>query len=119
MSPPRSLVMLSGRAMSGACRALNRRVDRHGAVRLAPTLMVMRGFVDIHSHMVPSGDDGVRSVDEAVELVLEAGPRRAAVADASPAAVGRPPVYRGGGPRAATGPGQIPGRPGGGGRFPG
>jgi protein-tyrosine phosphatase len=26
------------------------------------------GFVDVHSHAVPSGDDGARSVEEAVEL---------------------------------------------------
>jgi len=26
------------------------------------------GFVDVHSHAVPSGDDGARSIEEAVEL---------------------------------------------------
>src|SRR2546423_12697463 len=26
------------------------------------------GFVDVHSHTVPSGDDGARSIEEAVEL---------------------------------------------------
>jgi protein-tyrosine phosphatase len=51
----------------------------------------MRGFVDIHSHMVPSGDDGVRSVDEAVELVLEAGSRGTAVQYATPHAMDRHP----------------------------
>ena len=51
----------------------------------------MRGFVDIHSHMVPSGDDGVRSVDEAVELVLEAGLRGTAVQYATPHAMDRHP----------------------------
>src|SRR6476646_10197944 len=66
--------------------------DRHGAVRVAPTLRVMRGFVDIHSHMVPSGDDGVRSVDEAVELVLEAGLRGTAVQYATPHALERHPL---------------------------
>ena len=28
----------------------------------------MAGFVDVHSHTVPSGDDGARSIEEAVEL---------------------------------------------------
>ena len=28
----------------------------------------MVGFVDVHSHAVPSGDDGARSIEEAVEL---------------------------------------------------
>ena len=28
----------------------------------------MAGFVDVHSHAVSSGDDGARSIEEAVEL---------------------------------------------------
>jgi protein-tyrosine phosphatase len=28
----------------------------------------VEGFVDVHSHAVPSGDDGARSIEEAVEL---------------------------------------------------
>jgi protein-tyrosine phosphatase len=28
----------------------------------------VEGFVDVHSHTVPSGDDGARSIEEAVEL---------------------------------------------------
>jgi protein-tyrosine phosphatase len=28
----------------------------------------VQGFVDVHSHTVPSGDDGVRSIEEALEL---------------------------------------------------
>src|SRR3954469_25667755 len=82
--------MMSTPAMPSACGLLNRR-DRHGAVRVAPTLMVVQGFVDIHSHMIPSGDDGVRSVDEAVELVLEAGARGTAVQYATPHAMDRHP----------------------------
>lgn len=38
----------------------------------------MAGFVDVHSHTVPSGDDGARSIEEAVELcelALGAGTR--------------------------------------------
>ena len=77
--------------LPSACGTLNSFFDRHGAVRIAPTLRVMRGFVDIHSHMVPSGDDGVRSVDEAVELVLEAGLRGTAVQYATPHAMDRHP----------------------------
>jgi protein-tyrosine phosphatase len=50
------------------------------------------GFVDTHSHMVPSGDDGVRSVDEGVELVLEAGRRGTAVQYATPHALERFPA---------------------------
>jgi protein-tyrosine phosphatase len=50
------------------------------------------GFVDTHSHMVPSGDDGVRSVEEAVELVAEAGRRGTAVQYATPHAMTRHPV---------------------------
>jgi protein-tyrosine phosphatase len=36
----------------------------------------MRGFVDVHSHVVPSGDDGSRTIEEGLELcriALEAG----------------------------------------------
>jgi protein-tyrosine phosphatase len=50
------------------------------------------GFVDTHSHLVPSGDDGVRSVEEGVELVLEAGRRGTAVQYATPHALERFPV---------------------------
>ena len=52
----------------------------------------MSGFVDTHSHMVPSGDDGVRSVDEAVELVSEAARRGTAVQYATPHAMRRFPA---------------------------
>ena len=51
----------------------------------------MKGFVDTHSHMVPSGDDGVRSVDQAVELVSEAGRRGTAVQYATPHAMRKHP----------------------------
>ena len=30
------------------------------------------GFVDVHSHVVPSGDDGAGTVREAVELAFSA-----------------------------------------------
>lgn len=33
----------------------------------------MPGYVDIHSHVVPSGDDGARSVEAGLALCLEAG----------------------------------------------
>ena len=36
----------------------------------------MRGFVDVHSHVVPSGDDGARTIEDGLELcriALEAG----------------------------------------------
>src|SRR5262245_38877303 len=62
------------------------------AVADPPTLQLVKGFVDTHSHMVPSGDDGVRSVDEAVELVAEAGRRGTAVQYATPHAMRRHPV---------------------------
>lgn len=38
----------------------------------------MRGFVDVHSHVVPSGDDGAASVEDGIELcriAFEAGTR--------------------------------------------
>ena len=38
----------------------------------------MEGFVDVHSHVVPSGDDGARTVEEAVQLcriAVDAGTR--------------------------------------------
>ncbi len=52
----------------------------------------MAGFVDTHSHMVRSGDDGVRSIEEAVQLVAEAGRRGTAVQYATPHAMDRHPV---------------------------
>ena len=52
----------------------------------------MQGFVDTHSHMVPSGDDGVRSVSEGVGLVLEAGRRGTVIQYATPHAMRRLPV---------------------------
>jgi protein-tyrosine phosphatase len=33
------------------------------------------GFVDIHSHVIPSGDDGARSLEAGLALCLEAGRR--------------------------------------------
>ena len=35
----------------------------------------MTGFVDVHSHVIPSGDDGARSVEAGLALCLEAGRR--------------------------------------------
>ncbi len=35
----------------------------------------MNGFVDVHSHVVPSGDDGARSVEAGLGLCLEASRR--------------------------------------------
>src|SRR6476646_1071986 len=107
--------MMSTRAMPSPCGTLNSSFDRHGGVRVAPTLRVMRGFVDIHSHMVPSGDDGVRSVDEAVELVLEAGSRGTAVQYATPHAMERHPFTD---ERRRRGAGADPGAARGARRFP-
>jgi protein-tyrosine phosphatase len=42
------------------------------------------GFVDIHSHVVPSGDDGVRSVEAGLGLCLEAARHGTAVLYATP-----------------------------------
>jgi hypothetical protein len=36
--------------------------------RLRDSGRTVAGFVDVHSHTVPSGDDGARSTEEAVEL---------------------------------------------------
>ena len=32
----------------------------------------MPGFVDVHSHVIPSGDDGAQSLDEGLALCREA-----------------------------------------------
>jgi protein-tyrosine phosphatase len=42
------------------------------------------GFVDVHSHVVPSGDDGVASEEEGLSLVREAGRRGTRVLYATP-----------------------------------
>ena len=44
----------------------------------------MPGFVDIHSHVVPSGDDGAQSVDQGVALCREAARRGTSVLYATP-----------------------------------
>ena len=41
-------------------------------------------FVDVHSHVVPSGDDGVGSVEEGLELCREAARRGTSVLFATP-----------------------------------
>ena len=41
-------------------------------------------FVDVHSHVVPSGDDGVGSTDEGLELCREAAGRGTSVLFATP-----------------------------------
>ena len=63
----------------------------------------MEGFVDVHSHAVPSGDDGARSTEEAVELcglaltggtrVLFATPHAHAEWDRYPLTVERERLY--------------------------
>jgi tyrosine-protein phosphatase YwqE len=42
------------------------------------------GFVDVHSHVVPSGDDGAGTVREAVELCFSAAARGTRVLFATP-----------------------------------
>jgi protein-tyrosine phosphatase len=42
------------------------------------------GFVDVHSHVVPSGDDGAGTVREAVELCASAAARGTAILFATP-----------------------------------
>ena len=44
----------------------------------------MPGFVDIHSHVVPSGDDGARSVEHGTALCREAARRGTSVLYATP-----------------------------------
>ena len=41
-------------------------------------------FVDVHSHVVPSGDDGARSVEQGLELCLEAAQHGTSVLVATP-----------------------------------
>ncbi|CAA9521092.1 MAG: hypothetical protein AVDCRST_MAG79-204 [uncultured Thermoleophilia bacterium] len=52
----------------------------------------MSGFVDVHSHMIPSGDDGVRSVDEGLALLREAARRGTSVQYGTPHANDTHPV---------------------------
>jgi protein-tyrosine phosphatase len=42
------------------------------------------GFVDIHSHVVPSGDDGVQTVEQGIELCRDAAARGTRVLYATP-----------------------------------
>jgi protein-tyrosine phosphatase len=42
------------------------------------------GFVDIHSHVVPSGDDGAQTVEQGIELCREAARRGTTVLYATP-----------------------------------
>jgi protein-tyrosine phosphatase len=42
------------------------------------------GFVDIHSHVVPSGDDGAQSIEQGIELCREASRRGTTVLYATP-----------------------------------
>ena len=44
----------------------------------------MPGFVDIHSHVVPSGDDGAQSVEDGIELCREAARRGTRILYATP-----------------------------------
>ncbi|HSK14897.1 MAG TPA: CpsB/CapC family capsule biosynthesis tyrosine phosphatase [Gaiellaceae bacterium] len=44
----------------------------------------MLGFVDVHSHVVPSGDDGARTVEDGVALCREAGRRGTRLLYATP-----------------------------------
>ena len=44
----------------------------------------MAGFVDVHSHVVPSGDDGVRSLPDGLALCVEAAARGTRVLYATP-----------------------------------
>jgi len=42
------------------------------------------GFVDVHSHVIPSGDDGARSVEAGLALCVEAGRRGTRILYATP-----------------------------------
>jgi protein-tyrosine phosphatase len=42
------------------------------------------GFVDIHSHVIPSGDDGAQTVEQGIALCREAGRRGTSVLYATP-----------------------------------
>lgn len=44
----------------------------------------MPGFVDIHSHVVPSGDDGAQTVEQGIALAREAARRGTSVLYATP-----------------------------------
>ncbi len=44
----------------------------------------MPGFVDVHSHVIPSGDDGAQSIEEGLTLCREAAARGTAVLYGTP-----------------------------------
>jgi protein-tyrosine phosphatase len=74
--------------MPGSARDPSEPTGRHDRGSSAPwgpgTVEAVPGFVDIHSHVVPSGDDGVQSVDEGVRLCREAARRGTRVLYATP-----------------------------------
>jgi len=56
----------------------------HVPVGGAARVEEMRGFVDVHSHVVPSGDDGAASVEEGVALCRSAARRGTSILFATP-----------------------------------
>ncbi len=49
-----------------------------------PTSRRRGGFVDLHTHMVPSGDDGVATIEEAFALLSEAAGRETSLLFGTP-----------------------------------
>jgi protein-tyrosine phosphatase len=47
-------------------------------------VVAVPGFVDIHSHVVPSGDDGAQSIEDGIELCREAARRGTRILYATP-----------------------------------
>lgn len=59
-------------------------LEHKGFPRGAGSVEEMVGFVDVHSHVVPSGDDGAGSVEEGLTLCREAARRGTTVLFATP-----------------------------------
>jgi protein-tyrosine phosphatase len=60
------------------------RVKHKGARACADSLRAVVGFVDVHSHVVPSGDDGARSLEAGLALCVEAARHGTRVLYATP-----------------------------------
>ena len=70
------------RVLSGDARLRRRRPRRRGGTDAAGTLDTV--FVDAHSHVIPSGDDGVGSVAEGLDLCRQAAERGTSVLFGTP-----------------------------------
>src|SRR5439155_11350004 len=71
----------SGPARAARCRARSRAVSAH---RIGSVGSMSPGFVDVHSHVCPSGDDGARTVEQGRELCRSAAQHGTRILFATP-----------------------------------